>query len=342
MKHLATALVAIGLSAGAFAALPATTDPTLINIPQLLGGFVLGISGYYLQPSDSNGDLAYASLNTGLTPGFNSEIRSVDPGYDWGWGINAGYIFPNTGNDVNLSYFHFDTDDTDSASLNVQGVTPFSFTAGALGNGDQTNSKAEYTLNQVDLTVGQFINVGCRLILHPNAGLRWTDLERKLNSFYQETPAVSGDSDNMSVHEKSDFSGIGPLLGLDASYYVMYGFGFVGHFDSAVLVGNIDSKLDATETEVPGIATTWNLKTDSTRRIVPVVDAKLGADYTYMFYNTANSDLTLELGWQFTNYFRAVDRIGGIGDVDTGATITGHKTSDLGINGPYISLVLHV
>lgn len=94
-----------------------------------------------------------------------------------------------------------------------------------------------------------------------------------------------------------------------------------------------------------------------THRVVTVVDAKFGADYTYIFNNAANSNLTLEAGWIFSNYFNAIDRLQtkitvappiysfiapstqpGI----SSAIMTGKKTSNFAIQGPYMSLVLHV
>lgn len=393
MKRLATALAALGLTASAFAALPATTDPTLINVPQLPGGFVVGLTGYFLQPSDSNGDLDYASGNYTINANtFASELRDVQPGYSYGWGANVGYIFPHTGNDVNLSYLHLGTSDYDSIagpgpdtiSSVSSDVNPFFLPLGFTN----ANAKADYDLNQVDLTAGQYINVGCRLTLHPFAGLRWAQLDRKLNANYtgNVTTIVDGASAGLPVSvtgtiiqhnaasssEKSDFQGIGPIAGSDVSYYLGYGVGIVGHADAALLIGNINSSLNlfnsanGTETFsslVPpsstSVSTNFSTQADNIRRIVPVMDAKLGVNYTYLFNNSANSDLTFEAGYQVSNYFNAVDLLHGIllgatpimkNTAKTGSSdriifipsVNNRTTSDMGINGPYVSVVLHV
>lgn len=349
MKRLSIALAAIGLSAsvGAFAALPATTDPALINIPQLPGGFFLGASGYYLQPSDMHNDLAYAVVNTGTSPSFNLHQKKIDPGYDWGWGVNVGYIFPNTGNDVNLSYFQLQTDDSDSVTgtqLNI--INPqMSSALQIFGEWTSARAKAEYDIDQVDLTAGQFINIGCRLIVHPFTGLRWAQLDREIDGTYNGVSTSEPLNETVNTKEESDYWGVGPIVGVDASYYIVYGFGAVGHFDSAVLVGNSDYKINTTTFITPSATPLFahnEFKTDDTTRVIPVVDAKLGLDYTYIFFNTANSDLTLEVGWQFTHYFNAVDR-GYASDVGgPGEGIAIRDTIDVGLNGPYASLVLHI
>lgn len=358
MKRLALALTGIGLSASVFAAIPATTDPTLVSIPQLPGGFVIGGTAYYLQPSFSHGDLDYASVNAGTTSPFASSISAIDPGYDWTWGINVGYIFPNTGNDINLSYFTFDSDDDHAFLVNPNlafaNIINVSNPGGDLVY-SAIASKADYDLDQIDLTAGQFIDVGCRLILHPNVGLRWADLQRKIETGYAfntttESPGKMPGQELLSyatgVKEKSDFSGIGPLAGIDGSYYLGYGFGIIGHFDSALLVGNIDSSLDTATFTITGgtafpVADAFNA--DSIARIVPVLDAKLGADYTYVFNNSADSDLTLEVGYQASKYFDAVDRFYVATSASSGIISSSfRRTANFGLAGPYASLTLHV
>jgi hypothetical protein len=365
MKRLSIALAALGLSASAFAAYPAATDPTEVSVPLLPGGFVVGATAYYLQPSDSNGDLDYAIISGfAAAPAFFSEIKAVEPEYDWGWGVNVGYIFPGTGNDINASWFHLDTEETDTVgSLAVPFVGPgiaFVDPAHVLDNdlefGNYARGRAEYDIDQVDVTGGQYINVGCRLILHPNAGVRWTSLDRELKARYAETffPAgVTFFDDELFTKDESEFSGVGPLAGIDATYYIGWGLGAVAHFDTALLVGDVDDKLDALHIErdfptgvVVGSVES-ELKTDSNRRVVPVLDGKLGLDWTYVFNNTTDSDLTLEVGYQVSNYFNAVDRIEGVvGSVDaagnfTSALAAAHFTSDVGLNGPYVNLTFH-
>lgn len=398
MKRLSVALATIGLTAaaGAYAALPAATDPTLVNVPQLPGGFVLGVSGFYLEPSATNGDLDFASVNVNNnnnTTIFASKLHSVDASYDWGWGANVGYIFPNTGNDVNLSYFYFDSSNED----NHIDTSPFNINGAVVGlsplvNGIIFNSfdipqanatidptltlaaaEASYRINQVDLTAGQLINVGCRLRLHPTAGLRYADVERKINSAYAGTSSFLSSasptaltSDVLSsaalLQEDSDFSGIGPLASLDATYYLGMGFGAVAHADAALLIGSIDAKsrvfagnvntvqLNLGAPVVTANAGEFYYDNDSNRRVVPVGDLKLGLDYTYMFNNAANSDVTLELGWQASEYYDAIDRLATLSTVPTSSAtpptggasqILGTFTSSLGIQGPYATLTFH-
>ena len=100
-------------------------------------------------------------------------------------------------------------------------------------------------INQIDLTAGQYIDVGCRLILHPYAGLRWAQVDRDLDAVYVATLSGTASSGAFfATRESSDFDGIGPIAGIDATWYIYMGFGAVAHFDSALLVGDVDSHLN--------------------------------------------------------------------------------------------------
>lgn len=377
MKKLVLAFSSIGLTLSAFAALPAASDPTLVNVPQLPGGIVAGISGYYLKNSDSNGDLDYALanvLNASGTP-ISVAIKNLDSDYSWGWGANLGYIFPNTGNDVNISYFHFDNDDNDSTAglfntlvpisgINYSSLIDFVAIDTITSSSSQIAIKSQQDIDQVDLTFGQYINVGCRTILHPNVGVRWGSIDQKLATI-STAHLQSGTGERVArlsafsaAAEKSNYDGIGPVGGLDASYYLGAGFGVVGHFNAALLIGQIDSNNDINGSFLgvfSGVTIVNSVlnaseKTDSTTRIVPAVDGKLGLDYTFVFNNTQNSDLTLEAGWHAANYFNAIDRTivnFAATPIRMGATLSyapqlQHFTSDLSLNGPYASLTLHI
>lgn len=399
MKKLSLALAALGcvFSYPVFAALPAATDPTEVSVPLLDGGFVVGLEGFYLQPTISNGLGNYASVNTNIIN--NSRLVNVDPGFDWGWGAMLGYVFPQMGNDVALSYEHLDTKDSSSVMGNnflpVNFPVTFVFTTGTSNPFENTlnftnvHATQEFDLNQVDLTAGQYINVGCRLQLHPLAGLRFADIDYDSSTHYNgngevdlfdvEDPTALIASAKfplfVNTREKSDYQGVGPLVGMDGNYYLGSGFGLVGHFASSLLVGNIDSRLDANililsapfidTSGAPlgfsstGLAGQGEIKADSIARIVPNLDAKLGLDYTFLFNNQANSYLTLEAGYRVSEYFNAIDLIRS----SATATITdsashilnpavffssftqgsvAHTTADFGSHGPYVSLILHV
>jgi hypothetical protein len=364
VKRLSLALAAIGLSSAAFAAFPGASNPCLVDIPELAGRLVFGATGYYLQPSATNGDLDYASANQNTTTPFRSNLGDITPNYSWGWGANLGYIFPQTGNDINLSYMQINSGlgsnllaavipGTSINSLNPIISLPAGYSLFQFIN--SAGSTVEYDIDQVDLTVGQYINVGCRVRVHPNVGLRYAQIQRKIFQTFTGTDQFSTTiSEAAGSNETSNYTGIGPLVGVDGSYYLGMGFGFVGHFDAAELIGNIQSNLNTTfigPTATSSLFPTtqvFPITTPTRDRLVPELDGKLGFDYTYLFNNAANSDLTLEVGWQASKDFNAIDRVGAtlvpntIGGALASQTIGARRTDNLSVEGPYATLTLHV
>lgn len=362
MKRICLALLAIGITLSGVAALPAATDPTVVMVPQLPGGLFLGVYGGYLQPISTNGDLDYANANSGTESFFASELRNVEPTFTWAWGANIGYEFPNTGNDIKLNYFNFSSKDTDFIFSFPFSLTPIGFNLITIPSDFMMSAETtHYDLDQLDLLAGQTIDIGCRLKLHPNVGLRWADFERRNETRYFQPVIFLPDLFNdVSTNEKSNFDGLGPIAGLDASYYLGTGIGVVGHLDSALLIGDIDSKLDATAIVfTPGFGTdsivTLDFKNESQHRVVPVIDGKIGVDYSYLFSCHSNAYLTAEVGYQVSEYFNLVDRLYATSTVQSGEAhnltqfivagstqITARKTANWSISGPYASLTFHM
>jgi hypothetical protein len=357
MKRLSFTLAALGFSSvSVFASLPTTSGPSEISIPQLNREFSLGVTGMFLQPTPNKGDTDFASFNSttsSAAPNANPQTEAVEAGRPLNYGVDLGYIFQGTGNDFNLSYTHVSTNNFAQVTGPNQSNIPMNFMISLpdIKGFSIARPTLHYDINIVDLTAGQFINVGSRLSLHPLVGLRYASVTRDLNNLYIQT--VPGHDDKLIVDESSDFDGIGPLAGLDANYYLGAGFGVVGKVDSALLVGHVDSKfavnMAGSTNSNPG-ATRYiaNFKYDagSVHRIAPVVDAKLGADYIYLFNSRWVSSLKVEAGYQASHYFNVVDRIGGTAVVNSqgvstiGATT--RKTSDVGLNGPYLELSLQI
>src|SRR5262249_26787299 len=147
--------------------------------------------------------------------------------------------------DINFSYFNFNIDRGDSVSappgtrnnFNIS-ITPIDNNIlPPLGNVFSSETlpifgaaRVKYVLNQIDLSVGQYINLGCHLIFHPKVGLRWVSLDRKLDSFFVVPDLIA--PGNAAIREESDLNGMGPLIGTDVNYYLGWGFGVVGHWIS--------------------------------------------------------------------------------------------------------------
>ena len=360
IKRLSLALVALGLSAPAFAADCCSSQ---VLVPSQHGGFKVGIDALYLRPNGS--DLGYATTVTfpSSFPLGLENNKSVDPSYDWGVYAQVGYLFPCTGNDLTLGYTYLNTNNTDSivAATPTAGpatgifITPLSAladgvafnpvlpTAGLFG---AAQGKSEYTLNVVDLEAGQRFTTGA-YDLRMFAGLRYANMDTKLKTLAEPFPVGSVAGSNMSVSGVQDFHsqfrGVGPRIGVDARYCLSSGFGLDADLSTTLLVGNVDSHYKAAVTGpvgTPPVSTTlaFDAKNGSNTRVVPVLEAKLGGDYTYIMDCRCKSALVLEAGYQVTNYFNVSDVHSRVISPDTASFLSTGSTGDVAFDGPYLGV----
>jgi len=329
IKRLSLALVALGLSAPAFA------DSTVL-VPSQHGGFKAGIDALYLRPTSS--DLSYAtnlSFPSSDVTGFERNA-SVDPSYDWGFYVQVGYLFPCTGNDITLGYTYLRSDDTDSViagtgSSDAITVLPMSQLFDTTF--DSASGKAKFDLNVVDLDGGQRFTTGA-YDMRMFAGLRYANIDHHLET----SVATSDDGPYGSQSFQSQFRGLGPRIGVDGRYCLSSGFGVDANLSTALLVGQVDSHHSLTEAESSdSTANTFESKNGDQKRVVPVLEAKLGVDYTYIMDCRCKSSLMFEAGYQVTNYFNAVDHARVVSPSGDGIIYQG-TTNDVAFDGIYFGV----
>lgn len=405
MKKLTVGLAVLlsGYAANSLAALPTGTSRCDVCVPSYCGGFTFGLTGLYWRASAPHLDyaLSYPSFADDSFLFTNGHYHSIDNDYDWGWKANIGYVFPCSGNDVNLTYTHWDNDETDHVAnrdfaflfptltsafsdgfIAPFGVVTFTGTATIAGVAGGTftaptpilipfspadvvsvSARSEFRNETWDLDFGQTINVGCNFKLRWFGGLRYTRLEHDLDVTHDfavtETalaldpvliavtlttttgtalvaPALIAPVVDVAatlrdiVHQKSDFDGIGPRFGFDASYHLGGGFGVVGSLSTSLLVGEHEATfseriltggtitvVDATLTTIAiGDAEPGALPVSGelvTGPIGPVVLGPTFPDETFSFKHpdetrvVPNIDAKLGLDWtyQFCNCSRS-------------------------------------
>jgi hypothetical protein len=384
MKKLVLATAVLTASLGAYAALPTSAAPFTLEIPNLKAGLEITLEGLLLQPSNAN--LDYVGVDSAVLTGpfgggtgpvtlaTAQQVNSVDPGYDWGFRVGLGYVFANSGNDIQLNWTHFDNS-YDSTTFGNPGtlitaagipLIPLDFTLGGVSvatNGISATSNLDVKMDAVDLDVGQYVNVGTRLQMRFFGGLRAARVEQNITNNYAssyDVTVVSGGTAPTTVFDgtasynetdvsNSKFTGIGPRFGVDSSYHVWDCFGIVAHVAASLLIGEVDTDTTGTSvinvnpnplTSVFPITTSSATNVDDQNRIVPVLDAKLGIDYTWEFQN--RSSLSIEAGWQATQYIDAVDSYqNNVGNA-FGLGNNNQTTSSIGFQGPYLSLNFNV
>lgn len=323
-KRWFIALVALSSSTFAFA-------EDWVMVPSQEGGFKVGVDALYLRAANS--DLDYATFIS-FAPNFPAAFErneSIDPGYNWGVYAQIGYLFPCTGNDLTVAYTYVKNSKTGTvAALNPNATTGpiisvlplgsvelFGFALFGIGNNfSAAVGKAQFTLNIADLEAGQRFSTEAYDI-RMYAGARFANINHSLQTIAFPFPTfVFGPATNTFVtgiqKYSSKFKGIGPLIGVDGRYCLGCGFGLDANLSTALLAGTVTSSYFANRTlaEAGIVLLTADLESQNGSRkcLVPVVEGKLGLDYTYILDCQCKSSLVFEAGCQATNFFNVVER----------------------------------
>ncbi|NGX61333.1 MAG: hypothetical protein K940chlam9_00818, partial [Chlamydiae bacterium] len=320
---------------GPYAQIALTTD-SLARVKELAssccsiescGSFYCTVENSWLRPCPTSGDLDYAVLQRA---NGTEQVEQADPDMSWSGSFHLGYHFsPNF--DLEGSYRTFHNRKRDSvfaregegiASLNASGPADVVFS--------EASSRVDYQLDQFDLSLGRGIELCSTLDLYGFVGLRYSDLKRTLhNAYLGGEPPLLTESKFPTL--RSHYWGVGPLMGVQPTYYFSSCFGITGLFDIALLVGNVNSKLDQENFGTVLDETSNTLRTRNLQMIVPVIDTKIGAFWRGQLGK--HIEFCIEGGYRFSDYFQSIDLLFPVFLIGLD-----QDNSSLHLSGPYVSL----
>jgi hypothetical protein len=275
-----------------------------------------GTQALYLQPRYTGYNHFGALGNT--PPGVNPTQLAFQPVNDsWGWGfkIEAAYNFL-TGNDINLNWSRYNRT-TNRGTINVPPGSSFTDVLSNEYNAGTISTLRRPTWDSVNAEFGQLLHFGDYNDFRFHGGVQYARIQTQVS--LSEPDAI--DSTIYSTQALT-YSGFGPRMGMDMGYHLRPTFIVYADGAANILIG-------PNQFYDTGIGTgrnTWQLVTGSTTGIVPELELKLGAKYTYAL---TQGDLRFDLGWMWNNYFSS--------QVNSHGTDT-HE-SDFGLQGLFLGLV---
>jgi hypothetical protein len=329
IKKRAIAWVAILGCSRIFAAhgdttpLPTTSqDDTTISTPASKGSWSFGVQANYFKP---NTDFNYALQDTSV-PGSSKSLKT-DTHYDWGWGADIRYHFPNSSSDILFSFTKLNSSENAAvfAPNAIMGTGVYASLNPLTYDSANTRVLTDYNAFTVDF--GQKIAVNDYFSLHPFIGAYYSRINYKTTTQYSTSNTVI-DSEIL----RSDFQGLGPRLGSDATIDLNPHFSLQGTVGGSLLIGNLTPRTVYTVAGQPTIDSNKDMNANT--QLVPEIDAKLSALYKIDF--NPSYAVGLEAGYQITNYFNAIQ------DDAASAANNTTKYSDFATQGPFVRAELDI
>jgi len=307
-------------------------------------GVVASLESVYMRPSRSGLDFVVAdSFNDSQR--VRGSYKQVDPGYSSGW-RGGMRIETDSGKDFGIRVGKITGKDSASAEVEPGGslwgtwLHPDSI----IDDNDVDTAEASYEWKQtvLDLSIGQRLNVGQKLDLRLEAGLRYAKIDQEIDiSYIQEVSSILNRVDR--IDNKNKFSGLGPRFGIDIDWKMGRGFNLFGSFGGSLLMGDFDVSYTEIDGQVfsDGTPDTLNPRIDVEEsydhRLVPVAEARAGIGYAYQLKNGLL--LGAKVGYEWQNWFNMVTSQGYMDDVD--AQLMETDTADLSLYGYFFEGYLH-
>jgi hypothetical protein len=318
------------------AAAPAAqaADKHLLHVSATNPGFTASVEAIYLRPSRS--DLDFVIKDPYRTGNVRGTVGEIEPDYQLGARFGLGYDF-GSGMEIGVRFAGLKSHDNESVTRStgedLWGI--WLHANSVIDDNDVTTAKARYDFEHyaIDLGARQKLDLGQRLGLSLEAGLRYASMNQDIHIYYEQevTPLLRRSAD---ISNENDFSGWGPRLGAGLDWRVGYGFKVFGSVAGSLLMGDFD--LSYRELDLPVGATTPTRRVDIKQgirnRVIPVVETKVGVGYAYQLQN--GWAFGANAGYEWQNWFNMVTAQRFSDDVD--GQIMSTDTTDIGLDGFFL------
>lgn len=328
LKKTAVAILALSSSAAFAGTMGPVCVPGNVTVPCETTAWDFGAQALWLNPTIA-GDLTYFNPYQSTT-GYDVYNNRGNK-FKWGFQIEGSYHY-GTGNDIDVAWYHlngawdksFYSTEYDTAAVPVAHTATNNTVTHP--NWDQVNVEFAQHMDFSETSKARF-HEGieyARVAANGADNMSFTNTGTTINGLTYTAGTL-----NYQESWNSSFNGFGPRGGLDLSYVFGNGVSIYGKAAASLLIGHTNWSGAKVGNQV-GRRINFNTEcwSGSSTRLVPELEGKLGATYTWAM---SYGDVTFDIGYLWLNYFNALD--GRHEDNDAfNETITGGRSDKRGIN----------
>ena len=181
---------------------------------------------------------------------------------------------------------------------------PYNSYGNELSDWVSANSDYQMIYSLADVDFRWTFHNQCDTRLSLLAGLRYASLDQRLDVVGNTAGTTAANPSGIIigpdvdvVHTQVNFEGGGLRIGFEGQRRTPYGIVFYGRTAASVVAGTFRCN----HTETSGLNGTWVDTTSSIDRVVPIIDAELGAGLSFW-----NDKLRLTAGYSFSGWFNTV------------------------------------
>ena len=313
--------------AGIFA-ITATAHASLPLFNQC-GCFFGGAEGTFLRPCIADPYFVFRGpVNPVASDAPLGKMLAVEPDFSPGFNVWIGTCLCNGKYDGRFGWQYLHSTDTRTVSVSGPNVLLYvprehpTRSSDTLFNGF-ARSRLRFDFDTADLEGGYYKGSCCGLMMRLALGLRYAMIGYRNESRYAGFVDFPQEEFFEGVWRESSWTwGVGPRLAADLHYCLCGGLGLRGLAGVGLLAG---VRRSSTRFDKNGEIIT-NTHTDSVCNALPLLEAKVGLDYSCTCGCTI---FRITAGYQVVRYFSALQRVNLVDDISDSAYVLTNPHLDL-------------
>ena len=279
-----TTLAVLGLAASGFAfagSMGPVCTPGNVTVPCEAKQWSFALDALYFK-SVNNAARAYRQTAVAGT------FAELDNQWNWGFRASGAYQY-STGNDATVSWLHYS---------NLSAQSGFSGVFAPLQSTSTYAVSNQNRIDKVNAVLGQHVDVTAIDKFRLYAGLQYAAIQQNITNYYPVSFASADLAFSSATYfDTTDFKGVGPVMGIDYTYYVSPQISLLANSAASLLYGTTRMSTGYVLAPINLV----NLPAYVSNKIItPGLEAKLGVNYAY---SMAQGVLNIQGGYQVVDYW---------------------------------------